>query len=118
MESSGTSFLVIGIGASAGGLEAVTELFSEIKTTAGLAFLLVQHLDPRQPSMLAEIISAKTGINAESAVDGRPIEAGCFYVIPPNTTMTVEDGRLRLVSRQARAGPHKPVSLLFRSLAS
>jgi two-component system CheB/CheR fusion protein len=106
---------VIGIGASAGELEAVTELLSGIKTSDGLAFLLVQHLDPHQPSLLTEIIAGKTDIDVRTAVDGQPIKPDCFYVIPPNKTMTVENGTLRLASRQA--GVHKPVNLLFRSLA-
>jgi two-component system CheB/CheR fusion protein len=115
VEASEQSFPVIGIGASAGGLEAVTELLSGIKSTDGLAFLLVQHLDPHHPSLLAEIIATKTEIPVQTAVDGQPVKPDCLYVIPPNATMTVENGTLRLASRQA--GVHKPVNLLFRSLA-
>ncbi len=88
---------------------------SGIKSTDGLAFLLVQHLDPHHPSLLAEIIATKTEIPVQTAVDGQPVKPDCLYVIPPNATMTVENGTLRLASRQA--GVHKPVNLLFRSLA-
>jgi two-component system, chemotaxis family, CheB/CheR fusion protein len=104
MEDSESSFPVVGIGASAGGLEAVTELISGIKTESGLAFLLVQHLDPRHPSLLAEIIATKTGMKVETAVDGESIKADSFYVIPPNTTMTVESGTLRLAARPPERG--------------
>jgi two-component system CheB/CheR fusion protein len=117
MESSDKSFPVVGIGASAGGLEAVSELLGELPAATGMAFLLVQHLDPRHPSFLAEILAKKAGIAVETAADGMPIKPDHLYVNPPNSTLTVANDVLRLRSREAGERPHKPINILFRSLA-
>jgi two-component system CheB/CheR fusion protein len=111
------SFPVVGIGASAGGLEAVSELLAELPTSMEMAFLLVQHLDPRHPSFLTEILAKKAAMRVETAADGVPVEPGHFYVIPPNSALTVADGVLRLRARDSGERPHKPVNILFRSLA-
>lgn len=117
MESSDKSFAVIGIGASAGGLEAVSELIAQLPASTGMAYLLVQHLDPRHQSYLAEILAKKTVVAVEIAADGATIKPDHLYVIPPNRTLTVADGILRLSSRESTERPHKPVNILFRSLA-
>lgn len=70
MEPDVNLFPVVGIGASAGGLEAVSELIAELPATTGIAFLLVQHLDPRHDSFLTEILAKKSSIRVETAVDG------------------------------------------------
>ena len=112
-----SSFPVVGIGASAGGLEAVSELLAEVPASTGMVYLLVQHLDPRHQSYLTEILAKKAKIAVETAADGTTIKPDHLYVIPPNRTLTVADGILRLGSRDATEGPHKPVNILFRSLA-
>ena len=117
MNSSEMLFPVVGIGASAGGLEAVTELVAELPAKTGMAFLLVQHLAPHQESFLTEILAGKAKIAVKSATDRGSIEPDHFYVIPPNTTLTVNDGVLRLASRGEAERPHQPVNILFRSLA-
>ena len=117
MESSGKSFPVVGIGASGGGLEAVSELLAELPSSTEMAILLVQHLDPRHPSLLTEILAKKAAMRVETAVDRVPVDAGHFYVIPPNSTLTVADGVLRLHARDSGDRPPKPVNALFRSLA-
>ncbi|MHB8381790.1 MAG: chemotaxis protein CheB, partial [Candidatus Binataceae bacterium] len=117
MESSDKSFPVVGIGASAGGLEAVSELLAELPATTGMAFLLVQHLDPRHQSLLAEILAKKSGIPVETAADGTILKPDHLYVIPPNATMTVADGTVQLRSRESSERPHRPINILFRSLA-
>src|SRR6266481_2915500 len=109
MESSGKSFPVVGIGASAGGLEAVSELIAELPATTGMAYLLVQHLDPLHESFLTEILAKKTAIEVETATDGATIESDHLYVIPPNVTMIVAHGVLRLRSREVGDRPYKPV---------
>jgi two-component system CheB/CheR fusion protein len=117
MNSSEKLFPVAGIGASAGGLEAISELVAEIPATTGMAFLFVQHLAPHQASFLTEIVAGKSEIAVETAMDGATIAPDHFYVIPPNTTLTVNDGVLRLAPRDEAERPHKPVNILFRSLA-
>ncbi|MFZ1887684.1 MAG: chemotaxis protein CheB [Candidatus Binataceae bacterium] len=117
METSDRSFPVVGIGASAGGLEAVSELLAELPATTGMAFLLVQHLDPRHQSFLTEILAKKTKIAVETAVEGSVLKPDHLYVIPPNVTMTVADGILQLRSRESSERPPRPINILFRSLA-
>jgi two-component system, chemotaxis family, CheB/CheR fusion protein len=111
------SFPVVGIGASAGGLDAVSELLAELPAKTGMAFLFVQHLDPRHQSFLTEILAKRAHIPVGTAVDGATVEPDHLYVIPPNTTLTVTDGVLRLRPRESWERPHKPVDILFRSLA-
>jgi two-component system CheB/CheR fusion protein len=118
MDSSGKSFPVVGIGASAGGLEAISELLAELPAKTGMGFLFVQHLSPRHQSFLADILSRKTTIAVETAADGTVVEPDHFYVIPPNSTLTIAGGVLRLRSREASERPHKPINRLFRSLAT
>jgi two-component system CheB/CheR fusion protein len=111
------SFPVVGLGASAGGLEAVSELIAELPAETGMAFLLVQHLDPRHDSLLTEILAKKAEIAVQTATDGAALQRNHLYVIPPNTSMTLSDGVLRLRSRETEERPHKPVNILFHSLA-
>ena len=110
-------FPIVGIGASAGGLEAITDLLAALPEGCGLALLVVQHLDPTRPSMLTEILARRTTLKVSEAADGAPIEAGHVYVIPPNTSMTVMDGRLRLDARDKALGPPMPIDDLLESLA-
>src|SRR5216684_3096043 len=117
MESPDKSFPVVGIGASAGGLEAVSELIADLPATTGMAFLLVQHLDPMHESFLTEILAKKAAFAVETATDGTTVKPDHLYVIPPNAIMTVADGVLRLRSREGEQRPHKPVNILFRSIA-
>jgi two-component system, chemotaxis family, CheB/CheR fusion protein len=117
MNSSEKLFPVVGIGASAGRLEAISELLTELPAKTGMAFLLVQHLAPHQESFLTDIVAGKTDIAVKTATDGGLIEPDHFYVIPPNTTLTIDDAVLRLASREQAERPHKPVNILFRSLA-
>jgi two-component system CheB/CheR fusion protein len=81
---------VVGIGASAGGLEAFVELLRALPATTGMAFVLVQHLEPNYASQLAEILSHSTEMPVVNAEDGKQVEANHVYVIPPNTMMTIE----------------------------
>lgn len=107
---------VVAIGASAGGLDALIELFSTIPADTGLAFVVIQHLDPRHASMLASILTDAATIPVQEVVDGMPIEPDHVYVIPPDREMTVQRGILRLTPRTPRA-PHRPLDRFFRSLA-
>ena len=117
METPDGSFPVVGIGASAGGLEAVSELIAELPAETGMVFLLVQHLDPRHESLLTEILAKKAEIGVETATDGMILRPDHLYVIPPNASMTLADGVLRLHPRESEERPYKPVNILFHSLA-
>jgi two-component system, chemotaxis family, CheB/CheR fusion protein len=108
---------VVGIGASAGGLEAFTRLIGHLPPDTGLAFVLVQHLDPAHQSLLAELLARAASVPVVEAKDGMRVERDCVYVIPPNTTMTLTDGHLRLVRRSRTEGVHLPIDAFFRSLA-
>lgn len=108
---------VVGIGASAGGLAALVKLVGRLEPDAGLAYVLVQHLDPSQPSMLPEILARTTRVPVVAAVDGIRLEADHAYVIPPNSGMTVVDGHLRVVERSRARGVHTVIDTFFESLS-
>ena len=111
------SFAVVGIGASAGGLEAVTELLSSVPATSGMAFLLAQHLAPHHARMLVDILAKKTNMSVQEATEGLTVEANHLYVIPPNTSMRISQGRLTLRPRGETLGPPMPIDDLLYSLA-
>jgi len=107
---------VVGIGASAGGLQALSKLLPHLPIDSGMAFLLVQHLAPTHKSALSELLSRKTKMPVGEAVDGQLIEPNHVYVIPPNTTMTLSERRIKLQRRNDQVTP-MPIDDLFRSLA-
>src|ERR1041385_3255285 len=107
---------VVGIGASAGGPDAFLDLVSALPAETGLAFVLIQHLDPRRDSLLVDILAGATAIPVQEVVDGMRIERDHIYVIPPDAEMTVQGGVLRLMPRAPRV-PHRPLDGFFRSLA-
>jgi two-component system, chemotaxis family, CheB/CheR fusion protein len=113
-----TRLPVVGIGASAGGLEAFLELLSALPPTTGMAFVVVQHLEPNYASQLAEILSRSTEMPVVNAEDGKQVEANHVYVIPPNRMMTIEKGALHLAPRSESSKPHYPIDLFFESLAA
>jgi two-component system CheB/CheR fusion protein len=115
--SNAPPFLVAGVGASAGGLEAFTRMLSPIARGSQLAVVLVQHLSRTHHSLLATLLAAKTALQVKEANDGAIIEPGTVYVIRPDTRMTVVDGSLRVVPRPAEKGVDAPVDRLFESLA-
>ena len=111
-------FPVVGIGASAGGLEALTEFFRAMRTPCGMAFVVVTHLDPNHKSALTEILSHITPMTVSEVSDGVELLTDRVYVIPPNMNMEVEGDRLRLVPRGEMRGPHMPIDVFLRSLAA
>ena len=108
---------VVGIGCSAGGLEAVEAFLASVPTDSGLAFVVIQHLDPLRPSMLPELLQRVTGMPVAEAVDGVAVAAGCVYVIPPNKDLALRDGHLRLAEPLERRGFRLPVDHFLCSLA-
>jgi two-component system CheB/CheR fusion protein len=109
---------VAGIGASAGGLEAVKLLLARLPANTGLAFVFVQHLDPKHHSNLAEILARVSAIPVRQATDGMEIEPDHLYVIPPDVELEIVNQSLRMTPRAPIAsGPHMPIDHFLRSLA-
>ncbi|MFN6569424.1 chemotaxis protein CheB [Dendronalium sp. ChiSLP03b] len=116
-ENQNQLFPIVGMGASAGGLEAFAELLSHLPTDTGMAFVLIQHLSPDKKSLLAEILSRSTEMPVREVRDGMSVEPNHVYVIPPNTTMTISQGILKLRPRDKVYGLSKTVDAFFISLA-
>lgn len=110
-------FPIVGIGASAGGLEAFSELLGHLPTDTGMAFVLVQHLSPNQKSLLSEILGRTTDMPVTEVQDGMVVEPNHVYVIPPNTKMTIYQGVLHLTPRGDIRGHFMSVDAFFFSLA-
>lgn len=108
---------IVGLGASAGGLEALSELFRHIPAETGLAYVIVQHLSPTHGSILAELLARQSAIPVHEAVDGERVEVDRAYVIAPDTEMTLVDGHLKLAPRDPNVHPPLPIDAFFRSLA-
>jgi two-component system CheB/CheR fusion protein len=111
------SFPIVGVGASAGGLEAFRQLLEHLPTDTGMAFVLIQHLDPNHESILPEILARSTRMPVRQVTEGMALERNHVFVIPPNTNMAVVDGVLALEPRQVTRGLHMPIDYFFRSLA-
>jgi two-component system CheB/CheR fusion protein len=111
------SLTVVGIGASAGGLEAFTQLLKNLPPSTGMAFVLVQHLEPTHPSHLSDILSKITRMPVTEVHDGLRVEPDQVYVIPPNANMAISHGVLRLTPRGESRGAHLPIDFFLRSLA-
>jgi two-component system CheB/CheR fusion protein len=107
--------LFVGVGASAGGLDALTKLLDGLPAASGFVFVVVQHLDPRHPSLLAELLGRRTPMPVVQAEDGALAEPGHVYVIAPNARLTIEKGVLR-VTDPPPGVPHA-IDAFFRSLA-
>jgi two-component system CheB/CheR fusion protein len=109
---------IVGIGASAGGIEALEGFFKHMPAGNGLAFLIVMHLAPDRVSMLAEVLGRWTDMTVAQAVDGVAIAAEHVYVIPPNMLMTVAGGRLHLRTPSTPMRENAPIDILFTSMAA
>jgi two-component system CheB/CheR fusion protein len=110
-------FLIVAIGASAGGLEAYKSFFSHMPADSGMAFVLVQHLAPDCHSMLAELVGRSTQMEVVQAADGDRVEPGRVYVIPPDATLTIEHGALQVQSPAPPRQHRWPIDTFFSSLA-
>jgi two-component system, chemotaxis family, CheB/CheR fusion protein len=110
-------FPIVGMGASAGGLEAFTQLLSHLPNDTGMAFVLIQHLSPHQKSLLTEILSRTTEMPVIEVQDGMSVEPNHVYVIPPNKMMTISQGVLKLMPREKIRGINMTVDAFFCSLA-
>ncbi|HLP41553.1 MAG TPA: chemotaxis protein CheB, partial [Fibrobacteria bacterium] len=108
---------IVGIGASAGGLEAFTQLLAALPEQSGMAFVLVQHLEPRHDSLLTDILSKATRMPVVEVEDGMAVAADRVYVIPPNANMVLAQGVLRLSPRVESHGAHLSIDAFLNSLA-
>ncbi len=114
-----TGFPIVGIGASAGGMEAFVELLRRIPKQTGAAFVLIQHLDPTHASYLSEALGRSTGFPVEESEDGMVIKPDHVYVIPPSADVSIMGGALSLLPRGIDGHKlHLPVDFFFESLAA
>lgn len=112
-----SDFPVVGVGASAGGLEAFTQLLENVPADTGMSFVLVSHLDPTHESMLDEILGRATRMPVTQVTGGMSLQPNSVYVIPPNYSMVLSDGGFRLLPRLANQ-IHMPIDEFFQSLAA
>jgi two-component system CheB/CheR fusion protein len=117
MNDPGRNPRVVGIGASAGAMDPLKELFTGIGAETGLAFVVVQHLDPNHISYMSEVLARQTGMKVIEATDRAPVQANFVYTIPPNKYISLDDGMLRLSEPIKRDGLRLPIDFFFRSLA-
>ncbi len=110
------AFPIVAIGASAGGLEALSELLGALSPNSDMAFIVVQHLSADHESLLPELLGKRTTLTVKAASDGMAVQPDRVYVIPPDTTLTIKDDRLQLRDRD-HDRPHHPADILFISLA-
>jgi two-component system CheB/CheR fusion protein len=110
-------FPVVGIGASAGGLEAIVQLLAGMPAKMGMAFVVILHLSPDHESNAAEILQRSTGLAVAQVTQDTAIEVDHVYVIPPGVELTMDDGHLRLGASERVRGRHVAVDVFFRTLA-
>jgi two-component system CheB/CheR fusion protein len=109
---------IVGIGASAGGLEALRALFARMPANSGLGFVVIQHLDPDRPSMLTSVLSGVTRLPVVEITDGMPVKPNRVHVIPGGSDLTVREGILQLLPRKRTTELHLPIDSFLRSLAA
>lgn len=112
-----SSFPIVGMGGSAGGLKAFEQFFSKMPTDTGMAFVLLQHLDPNQKCILPELIQHKTKMKVFQIEDEMKVQPNCIYVIPPNKDLSIHKGILILSDRSVSMGPRMPIDFFFKQLA-
>jgi two-component system, chemotaxis family, CheB/CheR fusion protein len=110
-------FPIVGIGASAGGLEAFTQLLQHLPLDTGMGFVLVQHLDPAHASSLTQLLARATQLPVHEVSNNMPVQPNHVYVIPPNTAMAISHGNLKLEPRLETSGAHRSIDYFFESLA-
>ena len=111
------SFPIVGIGASAGGLEALEQFFQNVPKNCGIAFVVIQHLDPNHVGIMPELLQRTTQMKVEQVTDNLQVQANHVYVIPPNKSMSILNGYLHLFEPVELRGLRLPIDYFFRSLA-
>jgi len=110
-------FPIVGIGASAGGLEALEHFFSNMPVDNGMAFIVIQHLDPTHPGIMPELLQRITRMKVLQAADLLKVKPNCVYVIPPNKSLSILNDTLHLFEPIELRGLRLPVDIFFKSLA-
>lgn len=109
---------VVGVGASAGGLEALERFFEHLPDgPTGMAFVIVQHLSPDHKSLMVDLLSKRTSLPVMQVEENTPVIADAVYVLPPGKTMVIRDGRLRLAQKDLRHGVQLTIDIFLNSLA-
>ena len=108
---------LVGVGASAGGLQALEEFFREVPRLEQVAFVVIQHLSPDYKSMMAELLGKHTELTVMRAEHGTKVRGGYVYVIPPKKNLTISGGRLFLIDLPDTRTFNLPIDVFFRSLA-
>jgi two-component system CheB/CheR fusion protein len=111
------AFSIVGLGASAGGLEALEQFLGQVPQKSGLGFVVVQHLDPTRKGILAELLQRFTSMPVVQIKDGARVEPDHVYVIPPNKDLSILNGVLQLLEPAAPRGLRLPIDFFLRSLA-
>jgi len=111
------SFPIIGIGASAGGFEALEQFMAHVPNECGMAFVIVQHLDPTRKGLMPELLQRITRMKVMQVTDRTRVRPGCVYVIPPNKNMSILHGVLHLFEPSAKRGQRLPIDFFLSSLA-
>ncbi len=112
-----SDFPIVGIGASAGGLEALERLFQNMRRDSGMAFVVVQHLSPDFDSLMDQLLQRQTELSIKTVVDGTQVEPNTIYLMPAKTEMIISGGKLLLSEKDPHQGVSFPIDTFFRSLA-
>ena len=111
------SFPIVGIGASAGGLEAIEGFFANTPSDIRIAFVIIQHLAPEHKSIMGSLLKKYTSLKVMEVRDGTKIEPGCVYLNPPSRDVSIFNGKLYLSEPTQARGARLPIDYFFRSLA-
>jgi len=118
VKTNSRQFPIVGIGASAGGLEALEQFFGNMPNDSGMAFVVIQHLDPNHVGILPELLQRITPMKVFQVSDRLTMKPNCVYVIPPNKSMSLLNGSLHLFDPVESRGLRLPIDIFFRSLAA
>ncbi|OFY84204.1 MAG: hypothetical protein A3F72_14345 [Bacteroidetes bacterium RIFCSPLOWO2_12_FULL_35_15] len=110
-------FFIVGIGASAGGLEALKKFFDNTSSYSGIAFIIIQHLDPTHKSLLSELIAEHTRMKVSEITAGLKVKPNCVYIIPPNKDLEIFNGELVISIPSKTRASRRPIDMFFHSLA-
>src|SRR6476619_6247291 len=108
---------IVGIGASAGGLESLEQLFSALPSDTGMAFVVIQHLSPDFRSLMDELIARHSDMPVQLAEHNTVVQGNRIYLMPPRKEMIIRDRRLLLTDKDPTQGLSLPIDQFFRSLA-
>ena len=111
------NFPIVGIGASSGGLETLEQFFANMPKDTGMAFVIIQHLDPTHIDIMAELLQRTTVMKVTQVTDHLQVKPNHVYVIPPNKSMSILNGYLHLFEPTELRGLRLPIDIFFRSLA-